>query len=86
MTHNELWVIDTFLLLYVVLIARSREIRWYQATLISLFRFLLAGTPFSYPVWEIVKILGSLFLADPGKESQRRHRVASPFPQQEKTL
>ncbi|MCX5050986.1 hypothetical protein [Streptomyces sp. NBC_00474] len=61
MTQNEMWVIDTFLFLYVVLIARSREIRWYQATLISLFGFLLAGTPFSYPVWEIVKILGSLF-------------------------
>ncbi|WP_369390827.1 hypothetical protein AB5J72_26610 [Streptomyces sp. CG1] len=61
MTQNEMWVIDTFLFLYVVLIARSREIKWYQATLISLFGFLLAGTPFSYPAWEIVKILGSLF-------------------------
>ncbi|WP_405686422.1 hypothetical protein OG204_20890 [Streptomyces sp. NBC_01387] len=61
MTQTNIWVIDSFLFLYVVLTARSREIRWYQATLIALFGFLLAGTPFSYPVWMIVKAIGSLF-------------------------
>ncbi|MFD4560183.1 hypothetical protein ACFWP5_38705 [Streptomyces sp. NPDC058469] len=61
MTQTDMWIVDTFLFLYVVMIARSREIRWYQATLISLFGFLLAGTPFSYPAWQMVNILGSLF-------------------------
>ncbi|MER7928470.1 hypothetical protein ABTY96_35885 [Streptomyces sp. NPDC096057] len=61
MTQTDLWVIDAFLFLYVVLTARSREIRWYQATLISLFGFILAGTPFAYPVWQLVSIIGSLF-------------------------
>ncbi|MFD4540956.1 hypothetical protein [Streptomyces bauhiniae] len=61
MTQTHLWIIDSFLFLYVVLTARSREIRWYQATLISLFGFLLAGTPFSYPVWALVQAIGNLF-------------------------
>ncbi|MFG2927979.1 hypothetical protein J3S85_13950 [Streptomyces lavenduligriseus] len=61
MTQTHIWVIDSFLFLYVVLTARSREIKWYQATLISLFGFLLAMTPFSYPVWEIIQAIGSLF-------------------------
>ncbi|MHB9860065.1 hypothetical protein [Streptomyces sp. YIM S03343] len=61
MTQTNIWVIDTFLFLYVVLTARSREIRWYQATLISLFGFLLAGTPFAYPVWVIVQAVGRFF-------------------------
>ncbi|BCM69021.1 MULTISPECIES: hypothetical protein [Streptomyces] len=61
MTQTHIWVIDAYLFLYVVLTARSREIRWYQATLISLFGFLLALTPFSYPVWAIIQAVGSLF-------------------------
>ncbi|MDO0912102.1 hypothetical protein QQM39_14990 [Streptomyces sp. DT2A-34] len=61
MTQTHIWVIDSFLFLYVVLTSRSREIRAYQATLIALFGFLLAGTPFSYPVWAIVQAIGSLF-------------------------
>ncbi|MFF8728901.1 hypothetical protein ACF073_20725 [Streptomyces sp. NPDC015171] len=61
MTQTQIWVIDSFLCLYVVLTARSREIRWYQATLISLFGFLLAMTPFSYPFMEIVSAIVGLF-------------------------
>ncbi|MGW0882904.1 hypothetical protein [Streptomyces sp. NPDC002671] len=61
MTQTQIWVIDSYLFLYVVLTARSREIRWYQATLISLFGFLLAMTPFSYPVMEIVSAMVGLF-------------------------
>ncbi|MFF4934973.1 hypothetical protein ACFY2H_39890 [Streptomyces griseofuscus] len=61
MNQTHIQVIDAFLFLYVILTARSREIRWYQAALIALFGFLLAGTPFSYPVWAIVQAVGSLF-------------------------
>ncbi|MFJ6669176.1 hypothetical protein [Streptomyces sp. NPDC091383] len=61
MNQTHIQVIDAFLLLYVVLTARSREIKWYQATLIALFGFLLAGTPFAYPMWAVVQALGSLF-------------------------
>ncbi|MCT9077179.1 hypothetical protein [Streptomyces fulvoviolaceus] len=63
MTQTDIWIVDTFLLLYVVMVARSREIKWYQATLISLFGFLLAGTPFSYPVWFMVKGVGDFLFA-----------------------
>ncbi|UXY29458.1 hypothetical protein [Streptomyces sp. HUAS TT20] len=61
MTQTDLFIIDLFLLLYVVMLARSREIKWYQVTLISLFGFLLAGTPFSYPAWFMVQFIGKFF-------------------------
>ncbi|MFJ4799908.1 hypothetical protein [Streptomyces murinus] len=61
MNQSDIQIIDAFLFLYVVLIARSREIKWYQATLISLFGFLLAGTPFGYPVWALFQAIGTFF-------------------------
>ncbi|MFJ9748699.1 hypothetical protein [Streptomyces chartreusis] len=61
MTQTHIWVIDTFLFLYLVLTVRSREIKAYQAIFMALFGFLLAGTPFAYPVWAIVQAIGSLF-------------------------
>ncbi|WP_329254028.1 hypothetical protein OG223_27595 [Streptomyces sp. NBC_01478] len=63
MNQTDMWVVDSFLFLYVVMVARSREIRWYQATLISMFGFLLAGTPFAYPVWFMVQEIGGIFFS-----------------------
>ncbi|MEU8972623.1 hypothetical protein AB0D11_25685 [Streptomyces monashensis] len=61
MTQTDMQIIDAFLFLYVFLTARSREIRWYQATLIVLAGFLLAGTPFAYPMWWLVQGIGKIF-------------------------
>jgi hypothetical protein len=64
MTQGDMWVIDAFLFLYVVMVCRSREIKWYQATLIALFGFLLAGTPMSYPAWFLVNGIGNFLLGE----------------------
>ncbi|WP_428935516.1 hypothetical protein [Streptomyces sp. ACT015] len=61
MTSTHIWIADAFLALYVVMLSRSREIRVYQATLITLFGFLLAATPLAYPMWAIVEAFGMLF-------------------------
>ncbi|EDY43602.1 MULTISPECIES: hypothetical protein [Streptomyces] len=62
MTQTTLWIIDTFLALFVVMLVRSREISWIQATLIGLFGFILAGTPFAYPVWWTLQTIIGAFV------------------------
>ncbi|MEU6443966.1 hypothetical protein [Streptomyces sp. NPDC047046] len=61
MNQTNLWIIDTFLALFVVMLARSREVSWIQVTLISLFGFILAGTPFAYPVWWMLQTIIGAF-------------------------
>lgn len=58
MTQSTIYVIDAFLFLFTIMIARSREIRWYQAFLICMAGFLLAMTPMGYPVWWTFRFFG----------------------------
>ncbi|WP_263167711.1 hypothetical protein [Streptomyces sp. SCSIO ZS0520] len=51
MTHNTIYVIDSFLILFAVMIARSREVKVTQVIIIAFAGYLFAMTPLSYPVW-----------------------------------
>ncbi|GAA3127483.1 hypothetical protein ACFQ0X_12385 [Streptomyces rectiviolaceus] len=59
MTQSTIYVIDAFLFLFAVMVARSREVRWYQVFLISMAGFLLAMTPMGYPVWWTFLFIGN---------------------------
>lgn len=59
MTQSTIYVIDAFLFLFTVMVARSREIHWYQAFVICMAGFLLAMTPLGYPVWWMFLFIGN---------------------------
>lgn len=63
MTESTIVIIDLFLALYAFMLARSREIKTYQVILIGLCGFLMAMTPFGYPVWWTFLFIGNHLIA-----------------------
>ncbi|MFE6165062.1 hypothetical protein ACFQ7F_39825 [Streptomyces sp. NPDC056486] len=63
MSQSTIYVIDAFLFLFAIMIARSREVRWYQVFLICMAGFLLATTPMGYPVWWTIRFIGDAFFS-----------------------
>ncbi|MEU5959570.1 hypothetical protein [Streptomyces sp. NPDC047525] len=58
MTQTTIYVICGFLFLFTVMVARSREVRWYQVVVICMAGFLLAMTPLGYIVWWTFRFVG----------------------------
>ncbi|MFF3817234.1 hypothetical protein ACFYYD_11560 [Streptomyces bluensis] len=61
MTQGNIYFIDTLLILYAFMIARSREVAIHTVILIMLGGFILAGTPFGQPIWLLFLAIGDIF-------------------------